>query len=699
MTVVDYYKQDRVGVIQLDNPPVNALSQALRGGILGAIEQAHSDDVAAIVLYCKGKTFIAGADIKEFGKPPQSPALAEVLAALEGSAKPIVAAIHGTALGGGLEVALACHYRCALSSASMGLPEVNLGLLPGGGGTQRLPRLVGVEKAMEMILNGKPVAAQKALEIGIIDRVMNDNLLDGALQFANELIDEGVGATNSIRRTGELAIECNSDTAQLIADTRERVAKRYRGFLSPHCIVSAVEAATQLPLLEGLKRERELFLECMTSPQSKALRYQFFAERQASKILDLDKTVQPRSVAKVAVIGAGTMGAGITMCFANAGIPVTLLEVQSAALERGLATIDKNYRDSAKKGRMTESQVEQRLSLIKGCLNYDELADVDLVVEAVFESLEVKKQVFQELDRVCKPGVILASNTSYLDLNKIAAFTQRPEDVIGMHFFSPANIMKLLEVVRGEYSSDDVIATVMQLGKKIGKVTALVGVGYGFVGNRLFSAYCREAQMLLLEGATPSQVDQAMVDWGMAMGPLSVLDMAGLDIGYKARQARTDLPDDPCYFHIGNVLVEQGRLGQKSSAGFYSYDPKTRQRAVDPAVEHLIVAEAKRLGVPQRKIEAKEIVERLLYTIINEACHLLEEGIAQRPSDIDLILANGYGFPRYRGGPIYYAETVGLINVLKRVEEFHASQGSLYWQPAPLLRRMAAEGEGFKSAI
>ncbi len=700
MSVVSYQLSGQVGVITLNNPPVNALSQALRSGILDAVASAQGDASQAIILYCEGKTFIAGADITEFGKPPRAPVLAEVLAAIEQSAKPVIAAIHGTALGGGLELAMACHYRCALASAKLGLPEVNLGLLPGGGGTQRLPRLIGVEAALEMILRGKPIEATKAETGGLLDRVFDEALLDHAMAYARSLIAQGVGkGTQPPRRTGEQPVDTRELAVDIFDKAREQVAKRFRGYLSPGLIVEALEVATHVPFAEGLKRERELFTRCVASPQSQALRYQFFAEREAAKITGFNPHTPEREIRRVAVIGAGTMGTGIAMCFANAGLPVTLLEVQAENLERGLATVRKNYQASMKKGALTDAQVQARLALIQGTLSYEDLASVDLVVEAVFESLEVKRRVFESLDRVCKPGAILATNTSYLDVNKIAAFTQRPRDVIGMHFFSPAQVMKLLEVVRTDHCSDEVIATVMKLGRRLPKICTLVGVCYGFVGNRLFTAYCREAQMLLLEGATPQQVDKAMVDWGMAMGPLSVLDLAGLDIGYKARQSRDDLPDDRRYFHIGNVLVEQGRLGRKTGAGFYVYDADTHKRCVDPEVELLIRAEAERLGIQQREIDSAEIVERLIYALVNEAAKLLEEGIAQRPSDVDVILVNGYGFPRYRGGPLHYAETIGLDKVCDRIEAICAQMGELYWRPAPLLQRLAREGRGFKDVV
>ncbi len=697
MSVVTYQLVDNVAVITLNNPPVNALSQALRTGILDAVKRAQTDVSKAIVIICQGRTFIAGADIKEFGKPAQSPVLAELLETIEASAKPVIAAIHGTALGGGLELALACHYRCALTSAKVGLPEVTLGLLPGGGGTQRLPRLIGVEAAMETILSGKALAAENAAKLGLLDRVVEKHLLDEAVLYAKHLIEMGVGNDGQApRRTGELTIDSRQLPETFFADARQMVAKRHRGYLAQQCIVDALEAAATQPFTEGLKRERELFQQCVESPQSQAMRYQFFAEREVVRIPGVSKETPTRDIKRVAVIGAGTMGGGIAMCFANAGVPVTLLEVQDEALERGLGSIRKNYDNTAKKGRLTKAQVEERIGLIQGTLRYEDLADVDLVVEAVFESMAVKQQVFETLDKICKPDAILASNTSYLDVNQIAAFTQRPENVIGMHFFSPANVMKLLEVVRTDCCSPEVIATVMQLGKRIGKISALVGVCYGFVGNRLFTTYGREAQMLLLEGATPAQVDSAMVDWGMAMGPLSVVDLAGLDIGYKARQARSDLPDDPRYFHIGNVLVEMGRLGQKTGKGFFLYDTETRKRSADPEVEQLIRAEAERLGVTRREIDDEEIVERLIYPVINEAALLLEEGIAQRPSDIDVILANGYGFPRYRGGPMHLADTIGLDKVYRRLCEFCDQMGDLYWKPAPLLESLVKEGKGFK---
>jgi 3-hydroxyacyl-CoA dehydrogenase len=690
--VVNYQLKGNIGVISVNNPPVNALAQAVREGILNALKLSQQDSSEAVVLHCEGRTFIAGADITEFGKPPKEPGLPEVLSAIEDSSKPVVAAIHGTALGGGFEVALACHYRCAIDSAKVGLPEVKLGLLPGAGGTQRVPRVAGVKAALDMITSGNPVPAPKANSMGLIDEVLvGDDLLDAAIKYTRTLVESGA----PLKRIRDININTENLEAGFFESARKKLSRRARGQIAPDRIVSCIEAAATLPMDEGLQRERELFQELVTSPESAAMRHIFFAERQAAKINDLPKNTALRPINKVAIIGGGTMGGGIAMCFANVGIPVVLVEVDDQALERGLGIVRKNYNITVQKGKLPEDQMEQRIGLISGTTNYEDIADVDMVIEAVFESLDLKKEIFGKLDAVCKPGAILATNTSYQDVDIISESTARPQDVVGMHFFSPANVMKLLEVVRGEKTSDDVLATVMQIGKRIKKVCALSRVCYGFIGNRMLGGYGREAQMLLLDGCTPSQVDAALEGFGMAMGPLAMGDLAGLDVGYKARQALTNLPDDPKLYRMGTLLAEMGRYGQKTGSGYYKYDPETRRRMSDPEVEALIEEEASKLEVERRAVSDEEILARCFYPLINEGAKILEEGIAQRASDIDVVYIYGYAFPAAKGGPMHYADAVGLKNVYDKICEFRDSYGEDYWSPAPLLKQLAEEGKSF----
>jgi 3-hydroxyacyl-CoA dehydrogenase len=690
--VVSYELVGNIGVISVNSPPVNALSQAVREGILNAVNAAQEDGSEAIVLRCEGRTFIAGADITEFGKPPMEPGLPEVLGAIENSKKPVIAAIHGTALGGGFEVALACHYRCAIASAKVGLPEVKLGLLPGAGGTQRVPRVAGVQVALDMITSGNPVAAAKANSMGLLDEVVEgDDLQAAAIKYATDLLESGA----PLKRIRDITIDPATIEPGFFDAARKRLAKRARGQIAPDKIVSCIEAAVNLPMDQGLERERELFRELVTSPESAAMRHIFFAERQAAKIKDLPKDTPLRDIKKVAIIGGGTMGGGIAMCFANVGIPVVMLEINDEALERGMNIIRKNYTITVQKGKLPADKMEQLISTISGTTDYADLDDVDLVIEAVFENLDLKKEIFAKLDAVCKPGAILATNTSYQDVDAIAEATSRPQDVLGLHFFSPANVMKLLEIVRGAKTADDALATSMQIGKKIGKVCALSRVCYGFIGNRMLGGYGREAQMLLMDGCTPAQVDSALEKFGMAMGPLAMGDLAGLDVGYKARQARTDLPDDPKLYRMGTLLVEMGRHGQKTGAGFYKYDSQTRQRMSDPEIESMIKEEAAKLGIEQRTISDEEILQRCFYPLINEGALILEEGIAQRPSDIDVVYVFGYAFPAAKGGPMHYADHVGLKNVYDKICEFRDMYGEQYWKPAPLLEKLAKEGKTF----
>ena len=688
--MVTLERRGDIDIVTIDNPPVNAFSHAVRASLMKVILAADAGDSRSIVLRCAGRTYVAGADITEFGKPPKDPGLPELLDCIENCSKPVVAALHGTALGGGLESAIASHYRIATHDARLGFPEVLLGLLPGAGGTQRTPRLMGVETALNFIVTGKPISADAALASGLIDRIAEGDLLDAALAYAQELVDSNAAP----RRASILPIEVEGLAEDFFEQARAAIGRKTRGLPAPQRIVDCIERATKVGFEQGSTFEREKFVELMNSSESAGLRHVFFAERQASKIEGIDRNTPLRPVNSVGIIGAGTMGGGIAMNFANAGIEVVLLELNQEALDRGIGICRKNYQRSAAKGRFTQEQVEQFMGRINGTTAYDDLAEVDLVIEAVFEDPQIKYDVFRKLDAVCKPGAILASNTSYQDIDAIAAVTSRPQDVLGMHFFSPANVMKLLEVVRGEKTADDVLATVMKLAKRIRKVAALSRVCYGFIGNRMLGGYFREAQMLLLEGATPSQVDSAMQSFGMAMGPLAVGDLAGLDVGYKARQALPDRPDHPAT-HIADQLVEMGRMGQKTGAGYYRYDPETRKRMDDPEVETMIRAEAERLGIEPRTISDEEIVARVIYPLINEGARILEEGIAQRASDIDIVYIYGYGFPAHRGGPMFYADTVGTKKVYDSICEFRDNLRSDDWQPAPLLEKLAADNGRF----
>ena len=648
---VSYRLEGIIGVITVDSPPVNALSHDVREGMFGAISEAQGDLSEAIVINCDGRTFFAGADITEFDKPLKDPGLPDLVKAIEASSKPMVAAIHGTALGGGFEVALAAHYRCATPSAKVGLPEVKLGLLPGAGGTQRTTRLAGVKASLDLITSGVPIAAAKAESLGLIDKIIDGNLLSGAIAWAGQLVADQA----PIRRSSEHAVP--KYDAAIFEEYRTSLKRRARGQTAPGRIVAAIEAAATMSFDDGLAIERQAFLDCMDSPESAGMRHAFFAEREASKVDDLTHDIVKRPVATVGIIGGGTMGGGIAMSFANAGIPATMIEISDEALDRGLSIIDRNYAGSVKRGKLSEKKAVSCRALISGSTDYAALADVDMVVEAVFENPDLKKKIFKRLDDVCKPGAILATNTSYQDVDAIAAVTSRPEDVVGMHFFSPAHIMKLLEVVRGEKTADDVLISVMALAKKIRKIAVVSGVCYGFIGNRMLQPYGKTSQMLLLEGATPQQIDSAMESWGMAMGPLRVFDLAGLDIDYTARQALTDeQKGDPMSYRVPDLLVEAGRMGQKSGAGFYTYDDN-RKATSDPTVHEMIERAAAELGVERREISDGEIVERLISSLVDEGRKILDEGIAQRSSDIDIVYIHGYGFPVARGGPMFYADS------------------------------------------
>lgn len=690
--VVTWETDGEIGVITVNSPPVNALSAAVRGGLLDGVKALEADEVVkAIVIVCDGRTFIAGADITEFGKPPKEPDLRSVHEAMEYAAKPVIAAIHGTALGGGLETALACHYRAAVPSAKVGLPEVKLGLLPGAGGTQRLPRLIGPEKALKVIVDGNPIPAPQAHGLGIIDHMIEGDLKAGAIAYAQQLVDDGQGP----RRVRDMDIDASGLPENFFADFRKSIARKTRGFPAPEKIIQCIEAAVDKPFDEGMAIERAGITELMASTESQSLRYMFFAEREVAKIPDIPKDIEQRPIRKAAVLGAGTMGGGIAMNFANAGIPVTILEVEQAPLDRGLGVIEANYRNTQKKGRLTEAQVDERLGLMSGTLSYDEIADVDIVIEAVFENMEVKKEVFKKLDAVLKPGAILASNTSYLDIDEIASVTARPQDVIGLHFFSPANVMRLLEIVRGAETAKDVLATCMTMAKTIGKIGVVAGVCHGFIGNRMLARYSTEANKLMYEGALPQQVDDVLYNFGMPMGPFTMGDLAGLDVGARARSEFPDLfPADPDYPVFADILAGMGRHGQKTRAGYYKYDDN-RARINDPDVEALIVAESEKLGIERREISDQEILERCLYSAINEGARILEEGIALRPCDIDIIWINGYGFPAYRGGPMFYADLIGVDKVHAAVETYRQRYGDRNWKHSPLLEKIANAGKGF----
>ena len=651
-------RQGDILVVTSDNPPVNALGQAVREGLKAAIEQAAADDATkAIVIRCEGRTFFAGADITEFGKPPQGPSLPEVCDAIEASDKPVVAAIHGTALGGGCEIALACHYRVAVPSAKLGLPEVKLGLIPGAAGTQRLPRLVGAEAALPLVVIGNPVSAKQAQKIGLVDAMLDEaDLAGGAATFAKSQIGKPVPRTSEMNNNRDGV--ANPD---IFDEFRAKNGRKLRGFDAPNAGIEAVRAAGELSFAEGVKKERALFSKLMTGTQSAAMRHYFFAERAANKIDDLAADTKPIPIEKVGIIGAGTMGGGIAMNFLSAGIPVTILEMKQDALDRGTATIRKNYENTAKRGRMSPEQVESAMGLLTPTLEYGELAECDLVIEAVYENMDVKKEVFRTLDETVKQGAILASNTSYLDIDEIATATKRPGYVVGLHFFSPANVMKLLEVVRGAKTRDDVLATAMKLSKAIGKVAAVSGVCPGFIGNRMLSKRQEQANQLIMEGANYWEVDDVLLEFGFPMGPFQMGDLAGIDIGWHRDPSKVTT--------VREALCAVGRFGQKAGKGFYDYD-EARQRTPSDEVKQIIADFATRSGTPQRDVSKQEIEERLLYPMVNEGAKILEEGMAQRASDIDVVWINGYGWPLYTGGPMFWADTIGLDTVVSGLEKY-----------------------------
>ena len=693
----DYTLHGDVAVITLNNPPVNGLSLATRTAIVAGLNKALADDaIKALVITGAGKAFCGGADIREFNTPKTltEPTTRGVIAELEASTKPVVAAIHSVAMGGGLELAMGCHFRVAAPNAQIALPEVKLGLLPGAGGTQRLPRLVGVETALNMIVSGTPAKSQDLADTALFDQMIEgtrlEDLLAGAIAFAHKAVADKL----PLKRVRDIVIDYPHHQAffQFARNTVGAVAKNYP---APLKCVEAVAAAVGMTFDDGLKFERECFLLLVETTVSKALRHAFFAERAAAKIPDVPDDTPVRAIKSAAIIGAGTMGGGIAMNFANAGIPVTLVEMKQEALERGLATVRKNYEGSVKKGRLTPAKLEERMGLIKSTLSYDEIKDADIVIEAVFEDIGVKEQVFKKLDAVMKPGAILASNTSTLDVNRIAAFTKRPQDVIGTHFFSPANVMKLLEIVRAEKTGKDVLATTMRLAKAIKKTGVVSGVCDGFIGNRMLEEYIRQSLFLLDEGASPEQVDGALQTWGLAMGPFAMYDLAGNDIGWHIRKRRYIERPDMAYSKIADAICELGRFGQKTGSGWYKYEKGSRKPVPDPVVDALIVAQRKALGITPRKISSDEIITRCIYALVNEGAKILEEGIAMRASDIDMVYLSGYGFPVWRGGPMFYADTVGLSKVLSAMEKHAKGYHGECWQPAALLSRLAAAGKTF----
>jgi 3-hydroxyacyl-CoA dehydrogenase len=687
-SLVTLSRRDRIAVLTVDNPPVNALSHGVRLGLRDGLRAAAADPALnAIVIVCAGRTFIAGADITEFGKPPKEPGLHEVLDLIEGSPKPVVAAVHGTALGGGLEVTLACHYRVGVKSARFGLPEVKLGLLPGAGGTQRLPRVVGVDKALQMIVSGDPISADEALRHGLIDEIVDGDLTAAGVAFATKVVAE----KRPLRKIRDVEdkIAAVRGKPEVFAEFRKSVARQTRGFRAPENCIKAVEAAVNLPFDQGLKRERELFQELMASPESAAQRYFFFAEREAAKIPDVPADTPTRTINKAAVLGAGTMGGGIAMNFANAGIPVTVVEVSREALDRGLGVVRKNYEATASRGRITKDDVEKRMGLIKGSTDFNDVADADIVVEAVFEEMPIKKEVFARIDKIAKADAVLASNTSTLDVNEIASATGRPQSVVGMHFFSPANVMRLLEVVRGARSDKSVIATAMAVGRRIAKVPVLVGVCDGFVGNRMLHQRGREAEKLILEGALPQQVDKVLTDYGFPMGPFAMGDLAGLDVGWRIRKGKG------AKAIVADRLCEMGRFGQKTGAGYFRYEGNDRTPKPDTEVEKIIADASTELGITRRPIDDAEILGRLLYPMVNEGAKILEEKLAIRASDIDVIWVYGYGWPVYRGGPMFWADTVGLKVIRDKILEWQRKHGD-HWKPAALLNRLADAGKGFR---
>jgi 3-hydroxyacyl-CoA dehydrogenase len=685
---VSMKRDGAVAIVVIDSPPVNALGYAVRAGIVAQVTAAAADPaVQAIVLSCAGRTFCAGADITEFGKPSKQPVLNNVVKLLETTQKPIIAALHGTALGGGLELSMGCHYRVASPGTRLGQPEVKLGIIPGGGGTQRLPRLIGMERALPMITMGDPIKAEDGFTLGLIDEIIPGDLTAGAIAFANSIVGKPLVP---VRNRDDKLAAFKADPAKFEA-LAAPLLKRTRGQKSIEACVAAVRNCLTMPFDDGIKAERALFVECVSGEQSKAQRYAFFAEREAAKIPDMPVGTKPRAIIRVAVIGAGTMGGGIAMCFANAGIPVTLIETTDEPLKRGLATIAANYRATAAKGGLAAAEAEKRIGLIQGAIGLEHVADADLIIEAVFEDLELKKRIFTTLDAKAKPGAILATNTSTLDVNAIAAVTKRPGDVIGLHFFSPANVMKLLEIVRADATAYDALATALDVAKKITKVPVVSGVCDGFIGNRMLAKRGIEAERLILEGALPEQVDKVVTDFGLPMGPFAMSDLAGIDVSWRINMARGRKSP------ISDKLAEMGRFGQKTGRGYFIYEAGSRVPKPDPELTHLVLDTSKRLGITRREISAQEILERMVYPMINEGARILDEGIAVRASDIDIAWVFGYGWPVWRGGPMHYADSVGLAAIRDQLAAYAKTSGDATLEPAALLVRLATDGKGFAS--
>ena len=690
--VASYAVRDGIAVITMNNPPVNGLGNALRAALMQCLRKAEADPAAkAAIIIGSAKAFSGGADIREFGKPREKPDLFEVNDQQDAMTKPLVAAIGGFALGGGLELALGCHYRVALPRSQLGLPEVKLGILPGSGGTQRLPRIIPMADAVRMMTTGSTISAEQAKELGLVDEIVQGDLLEGALAFTKKLVEE----KKPPRRIRDMNAKLEGDPEAFFAKVRHQVGKESRGYPAPLEIVACAAAAATLPFDKGREVERERFNRLVNTTESKALRHMFFAERQTAKIPGMPEDTQVRPIRKAAVIGAGTMGGGIAMCFANAGIPVTLVDTTQEALDKGVQRIKGNYAGTVSKGRLTQADMDKRMGLIRGSINLGSAADADIVVEAVFERMDVKQDIFKKLDGIVQPGAILATNTSTLDVNGIARATTRPEDVIGTHFFSPANVMRLLEVVRGDKTAKDVLATTMKLGKTLKKVPVVSGVCDGFIGNRMLEKYVQQSLFLLEEGATPAQVDGALQRWGMAMGPFAMYDMAGNDIGWEIRKRRAKERPEMVYSKFADRICEKGWFGQKAGRGWYKYEPGHRRPIPDPEVEKMLSEYRSELKISPRKIADDEIVERCIFALVNEGAKILEEGIALRASDIDMVYLTGYGFPPYRGGPMFYADTVGLDTVLASIKKFQEGYQGSQWKPAPLLVKFANESKRF----
>jgi 3-hydroxyacyl-CoA dehydrogenase len=690
--VAHYAVRDAIAVVTMNNPPVNGLGNALRAALMAHLKNAEADRaVRAVLIMGSAKAFSGGADIREFNKPREKPDLFEVNDQQDAMSKPLVAAIGGFALGGGLELALGCHYRVALPRAQLGLPEVKLGILPGSGGTQRLPRVIPMAEAVRMMTTGATIPAEKAKELGLVDEIVSGDLLEGSLQFTRKLLAAGGGP----RRVRDMKAKLDGDAHEFFAKVREQVANESRGYPAPLEIVACAEAAATLPFDEGRKVERERFAHLVNTPESKALRHMFFAERQTTKIPDVPEDTPARPIGKAAVIGAGTMGGGIAMCFANAGIPVTVVETTQQALDKGLERIKANYAATVAKGRLAQTDMDKRMGLIRGTTNLAQAGDADIVIEAVFERMDVKQDLLRKLDAIAQKGAILATNTSTLDVDKIAAATTRPEDVIGTHFFSPANVMRLLEVVRGKKTAKDVLATTIRLAKQLKKLPVVSGVCDGFIGNRMLEKYTQQSLFLLEEGATPAQVDGALQRWGMAMGPFTMYDMAGNDIGWEIRKRRAKERPDMVYSRFADRICEKGWFGQKAGRGWYRYEKGSRKPIPDEEIARMLSDYRREIGVTPRKISDEELVERCIYALANEGARILEEGIALRASDIDMVYLTGYGFPPYRGGPMFYADQVGLDKVLASIRRFQAGYQGSQWQVAPLLEELAKDGKRF----